>query len=98
MAASHLRSSFVWAVALALLGGPGHATSFLVDDTADVGDASRGDGTCATRAGTCTLRAAVQEANALTGPDTITLPAGVYRLTTPGIGEQAAGTGDLDVS
>jgi CSLREA domain-containing protein len=64
------------------------------DDTADV---DPGDGLCADAAGDCSLRAAVQEANALPGADTITLSAGTYGLGLAGAGEDLAATGDLDV-
>lgn len=40
--------------------------AFTVDDLGDEGDATTGDAMCATAAGTCTLRAALDEANALT--------------------------------
>jgi hypothetical protein len=46
---------------------------------------------------TCTLRAAVQTANAQSGPDVINLRAGRYTLTIPGIGEDDSRSGDLDV-
>ncbi len=72
--------------------------AFIVDSTVDAVDANLGDGLCATAAGECTLRAAIQETNALTGDDSITLPAGVYRLTIPGADEDAAAIGDLDIS
>lgn len=72
--------------------------AFTVNSTADAADASPGDGVCATTGGVCTLRAAVQEANALAGTDTITLPAGTYTLNLLGAGENAAATGDLDVT
>lgn len=72
------------------------AATFTVDSTADAVDAVL-DGTCASAAGACTLRAAVQEANATAGPDTIVLPAGTYLLTIAGTGEDRAATGDLDV-
>jgi hypothetical protein len=49
------------------------AIPITVNDTADRPDRSIGDGVCATAANTCTLRAAVQEANALLGQDTINL-------------------------
>lgn len=78
-------------------GSPAGAAIFLVDSTADEVDATPGNGSCATLAGTCTLRAAVQEANALAGPDTIVLPAGVFVLTRAGDEEDFAETGDLDV-
>ncbi|HYN88641.1 MAG TPA: CSLREA domain-containing protein, partial [Ardenticatenaceae bacterium] len=41
--------------------------TFTVDSTADVVDQSPGNGTCATSHGSCTLRAAIQEANAREG-------------------------------
>jgi CSLREA domain-containing protein len=47
------------------------AAGFSVDSTIDAVDAVPGDGICASEAGKCTLRAAIQEANALVGPDTI---------------------------
>lgn len=47
-----------------------HAT-FVVNDTGDAPDANPGDGVCATSAGVCTLRAAIQEANAHAGADAI---------------------------
>jgi CSLREA domain-containing protein len=75
-----------------------HGAAFPVDSTSDAVDANPGDGACATVASTCTLRAAIQEANALPGPDTITLPAGTYALTIPGRAEDAAATGDLDIT
>jgi CSLREA domain-containing protein len=42
-----------------------------VTSTGDTPDASIGDGACADAAGACTLRAAIAEANALAGDDTI---------------------------
>ncbi|MCH7697497.1 MAG: CSLREA domain-containing protein [Chloroflexi bacterium] len=60
---------------------PTPAASFTVNSTADVGDASTGNGICATAGGACTLRAAIQEANALPGSDVITVPAGTYNLS-----------------
>ena len=41
--------------------------TFTVNSTADAGDANTGDGVCATTGGVCTLRAAIQQANALAG-------------------------------
>lgn len=46
--------------------------TFVVNTTSDDTDVSPGDGACATAAGFCSLRAAVQEANAHPGADTIT--------------------------
>lgn len=76
---------------------PAHAATFVVDDVSDTVDASPGDGACEDAAGSCTLRAAVMEANALAGPDEVRLPAGTYVLAIPGIEEDGALTGDLDV-
>lgn len=47
------------------------AATFTVDSTGDEADLSAGNGICATSLGTCTLRAAIQEANALAGADNI---------------------------
>ena len=73
------------------------AANFTVDSTTDAVDANIGNGTCATAANECTLRAAVQEANTAAGPHTITLPAGLFPLTVAGAGENLAATGDLDI-
>ena len=43
---------------------PATAATFYVDSEIDAVDALPGDGVCATSTGTCTLRAAIQEANA----------------------------------
>src|SRR5581483_3773208 len=76
-----------------------HATAatFVVDSTADEVDASPGDGVCQTASMTCTLSAAVQEANHLAGADTIQLPAGAYVLTIPPAADGDAANGDLEV-
>ncbi len=71
--------------------------TFAVDSVADVTDANPGDGFSDDGAGNSTLRSAIQEANALTGADTITLPAGTFRLSLAGVDEDEAATGDLDV-
>lgn len=47
------------------------AATFRVDSIADTPDRDRGDGVCATSENVCTLRAAIHEANALTGADRI---------------------------
>jgi len=75
------------------------ATPFTVNSTVDAVDANIGDGLCETTTpGECTLRAAVQESNALEGVNTITVPAESYTLSIVGVGENAAATGDLNVS
>ena len=60
---------------LAMVAGPASASAtFTVNSTADTGDATP-DGSCDDGSGDCTLRAAIQEANAaasgIGGPDTI---------------------------
>src|SRR2546426_3780585 len=93
------RGRFLFTLASLLLAvAPVAAATFTVNDTADAVDAVLGDGTCATAGGTCTLRAAIQEANALPGPDTIMVPAGTYLLTIEGRDEDLAVTGDLDIT
>ena len=77
------------------------ATSFTVNSTADVVDSNISDGSCDTGnlVGSdpeCTLRAAVQEANA-SAVDEITLPAGIFTLSIDGPGEDSAATGDIDI-
>lgn len=54
------------------------AAQFTVNSTADLHDAIPGDGKCDTGGGGCTLRAAIHEANALAGRDTIIVPPGSY--------------------
>lgn len=82
---------------LGLAALPAAAATFLVDSTADAPDDAPGNQLCASAAGACTLRAAVQEANALAGLDEIHLPAGTFALTLAGAGENAGATGDLDL-
>ena len=56
-------------------------TAFVVDSTNDAGDANPSDWVCDDGTGKCTLRAAIMEANALPGPDTIDVPSGTYTLS-----------------
>jgi len=80
-----------------LASAPVAAAVFTVNDVSDAVDASPGNGVCATATGTCTLRAAVMETNALIGTHTINLPAGLYTLTIPGTSEEWSATGDLNI-
>jgi CSLREA domain-containing protein len=57
------------------------ARKFVVDTTADGHDAHPGDGVCADTSGKCTLRSAVEAADALEAPVTVIVPAGTYRLS-----------------
>ena len=82
------------------------AAKFIVNSTDDIVDAVPGNGICETAPGNhiCTLRAAIQEANAFSGPDKIVLKAMKYVLIAGnegeggGTGEDAAATGDLDIT
>src|ERR1043165_6676502 len=70
-----------------LLGGAVvQAATFTVNSALDVADANPGNGICETSPGnaTCTLRAAIQETNALSGADEIILPPNTYVLTIVG--------------
>ena len=61
------------------------ALTLTVNSNLDTGDASPGNGICADSNGICTLRAAIQEANASAGADTINFAisgAGVHTITT----------------
>jgi CSLREA domain-containing protein len=81
----------------ALACAPAQAGTFVVTTTTDAVDAIPGDGTCATALGACSLRAAVQEANAEPiGADTIILPSGTFALALAGL-TAGAEAGDLDV-
>jgi CSLREA domain-containing protein len=85
------RSRAIWlSVGSLLIGsilaiGPAHAATFVVDSTGDGTDQTPGNGVCSTGPPTpvCTLRAAIQEANALAGADTINFniaPAGAKTI------------------
>jgi CSLREA domain-containing protein len=92
------RAAIMAACAGLLLVAGAHAATFNVNSTADVPDATPGNGTCETATGNniCTLRAAVAEANALAGLDTINLQAdSTYLLTRVGVDEFLKG--DLDL-
>src|SRR3954454_5743166 len=81
--------------ALALSATPAHAAQFSVDADVDAHDQSTADGVCKTAANTCTLRAAIEQANALMGPDEIAVPAGTYKLT---IAENLAVSSNLTIT
>ena len=80
--------------------------SLVVDTTtADASDTSPGDGVCQATSGGCTLRAAIQETNATPGKDAISFPPlslihirDVVELSLAGADEDAAQSGDLDIT
>lgn len=83
-------------IAVAMLGGVAAAATFTVDASSQHGDIDPGDGICATQfpPPNCTLRAAVDEANALAGRDKIIINGvGVNLATAPDL----VITDDLDL-
>ena len=79
--------------------------TFTVNVAADTDDATPGDGLCADANGACSLRAAVEEANALSGTTEVDLGSGTYTLSlanpsVSGIPIRAydPNTGDIDVT
>ncbi len=81
--------SSLWLAASML---PAFAADFTVNNSSDAVDINPGNGICVTAGSNCTLRAAVMEANALPGADTIAVPAGTYELTITGVDERCDGT------
>jgi CSLREA domain-containing protein len=103
---SCFRVSLLWTLGLAIGSvSAAQAVTFTVDSAADLVDAVPGDGVCAAADGTCTLRAAVMEANALPGADTIAFTPALNGipiiLNIPcdpgGCSIDVATNGDLDV-
>src|SRR5262249_12321298 len=68
-----IRRSRIAAMVLVLLAGPAGAFIFTVNGTGDTGDTNTGDNACIATGGGCTLRAALEQANASAGLDTIKL-------------------------
>jgi CSLREA domain-containing protein len=88
------------AIVAALLASPfASAVPILqVDSTADLVDDDPSDGVCHTAAGTCTLRAAVMQANSFAVNGALVIvPAGTYTLTRPVFGGDDASEGDLNL-
>ncbi|MCA9773195.1 MAG: right-handed parallel beta-helix repeat-containing protein, partial [Myxococcales bacterium] len=87
-----MRKSLLYTTAILLsVVAAAHGATFIVDSTIDAVDAVPGDGVCATASAECTLRAAISEANALPGADTINLPAGDFKIGLPGAAGDAGG-------
>jgi CSLREA domain-containing protein len=84
-------------LATAVFSGNVNAATFVVNTTSDTQDAAPGNGVCADSGGMCSLRAAISEANALAGADTITVPAGTYTITLVAANENANAGGDFDI-
>lgn len=80
---------FALLVAFVLPAPPAVASTFTVTSIGDGPDVNPGNGVCAANGGQCTLRAALGEAAAVAGADTVTLPSGTY-LIDPGLGQLVA--------
>ena len=91
---------FLVVTLLAMLATPSAlAVTFAVNSTLDQPDDLTMPGTCHTAAGTCTLRAAVMQANRSSGAGaTIVVPAGTYGLTIPAAGADGETNGDLNLT
>ncbi len=88
---------FLFMAALQTKASP--SATFIVNSTVDAVDVNPGDGVCETAVpGQCTLRAAVMEANALPGSDSIFLSANTFILSIAGQEEDAAASGDIDIT
>ncbi len=71
-------------------------TIFTVDTTADLIDENTANGTCLP--GSCSLRAAIMQADVIAGPDvTIIVPSGIYTLTRPRDSTDGPDNGDLNL-
>src|SRR5262245_18380858 len=78
-----------------------HANTFTVNSTTDVADLDPVNAPVCATAGSYSIRAAIQDANAHAGDDTIVVPAGNYLLSVP-LGTEATtdvndAVGDLDI-
>jgi len=86
------------ALTLAMFATLTHATDFTPTTFLDEVDANVGDGICQTITNNCSLRAAIQEANANpTTAHNILLATGTYLIELEQTGENQNLTGDLDV-
>jgi CSLREA domain-containing protein len=80
---------------------PPPVVNFNVNTVADLIDDNAGNGVCHTSANTCSLRAAIMEANqsgVVAARIIITLPPGIYRLTRAPSGFNGDDTGDLNLT
>jgi hypothetical protein len=86
---------------------PASAAVFTVSSIEDMPDLDPGNGVCVAYIvfvppfyviPFCTLRAAIQETNALSGSDVIQLQASEYILSKAGAGEDLGAIGDLDIT
>ncbi len=90
-------SSFILLFIVVVFTQFSYAETFNVNNSQDDVDVSVGDGVCRTGNNQCSLRAAIQEANAMPGPDVIRVPAGTYQMVINAPGEDFATAGDYDI-
>jgi CSLREA domain-containing protein len=79
------RTLLIGALSISCAAPAAFAATFTVNTTVDAPDASPGNGVCLTASGTCSLRAAIEEANVTAATDTIAFAipgAGVHRIIT----------------
>ena len=77
---------------------PAHAVEFISEPTRqDASDTNPGDGVCSDSSGACPLRAAIEEANALPGADTIRLTESPRRNLATLLLSQALVADDLEI-
>ncbi|MBK7705792.1 MAG: VCBS repeat-containing protein [Acidobacteria bacterium] len=93
-----LRVSMICLMVVFVSALAANAATFVVNTTNDTVDATPGDGTCADGSAQCSLRAAIGEANALAGDDTITIPAGTYTQSLVAANEDLNAGGDWDIT
>jgi CSLREA domain-containing protein len=93
----------VFVVIVASTAVPAAAATYVENDNANSSDSTVGIGVCRTSGGVCTLRAAIQEANATsaldtitfaigTGPQRISLSSSLPAITQPAIAQPAGTT------
>lgn len=83
-----------------LFAVPGQSATFIVNTNQDIVDANPGDGICETGEDNhiCTLRAAMQEANAWPGKDIIQLPSGNYSIALADWNTDSDAVNDFDIT
>lgn len=92
------KALWFFSLLILLLPLPSLSASFTVDSLADETDTDLTDSACVASSGGCTLRAAIQQANALGETTTITFGIdGTITLSLTGTGEDDAVDGDLDI-
>lgn len=87
----------LWVLCAGIMSETVCAAQFTVDSLTDTLDSMAGDGLCADAAGACSLRAAIQEANALGGADSVLLGPGIHVIERTGTLENLGASGDLDI-